>query len=202
MNLQEIINRAININVKPASEWQVVAKETSDKNQVIMGYAIPLTVLVAIAYLLGNVIFPHLGLFSIPYSVASAVVQFLVSFLGMFVSAFIINAIASHFDSKTDINATFKWVVYSFTPVWIVNILIGIVPDLSFVGVVGLYSLYLLWTGASPVLGTPEDKKTGFVLISFFITVAVYFIALMVLLSILSSFFWSSFAAGAENILH
>jgi hypothetical protein len=202
MNIQVLINRAININLKPAEEWQVIANETTDKNQIITGYALPLTILVGVAYLLGGLVFPFLGIFSITYIVGFAVMQFLISLFSLIISAFIITAITSNFGSINDSNTSFRWVIYSSTPFWLIGILVGLIPALAIIGIVGLYGFYLLWAGASPVMKTPEEKKPGFVIVSILIMIAVYAILFLILNSLLKSFVWGAFSGGVTNYLH
>ena len=186
MDFNFIIKRATNIIVKPADEWQVIKNEASDKKQVIMNYALPVIAVVAIASLIGGFIFTR---FSVSYQVLSALIAFIVPFAGMYISAIVINELAPSFGSKKDINAAFKLVIYSFTASFLASIVTGLIPPLFFVGIFGLYSIYLLWLGITPMMETPEDKKVGYVIVSALIIIVINILIWFILNMILTTFY-------------
>jgi len=195
MDFNAIFTRAKNILIQPATEWEVVKGETSDKNTVLKDYALPLIILVAIASFLGGLIFTRFGL-SIGYVVTRAVIAFIVAFLGIYISAIVINELASSFGSKKDINAAFKLVIYSFTPVFIAQIVANLIPPLFFVSIFGLYMIYLLWMGLGSLMETPEDKKVGYVVVSALLIFVIYALLTFFLGLILTTIFVTSSAAG------
>lgn len=195
MDFNAIFIRAKNILVQPATEWEVVKGETSDKNAVLKNYALPIIILVAIASFLGVLIFTRFGL-SIGYVVTKAVIAFIVAFLGIYISAIVINELASSFGSKKDTNAAFKLVIYSFTPVFIAQIVANLIPPLFFVTIFGLYMIYLLWMGFGTMMGTPKDKKVGYVIVSAILIFVIYALLTFFLGLILNTIFVTSSAAG------
>ena len=174
MDLNKLFNRAKNIIVKPDDEWQVIKGETTSKNEVIINYAVPLLVLIAIASLIGSSITKlHLGI-SFTSVLVSVVIVFIIQFTAMYLSAIIINELAPSFGSKKDINAAFKLVVYASTASYVASILGGLIPVLSVLfSILGLYSIYLFWTGITPMMETPDNKKVGYILVWFLIIVAI-----------------------------
>lgn len=195
MDFNAIFTRAKNILIQPATEWEVVKGETSDKNAVLKDYALPLIILVAIASFLGGLIFTRFGLL-IGYVVAKAVGDFIVAFLGIYISAIVINELASSFGSKKDTNAAFKLVIYSFTPVLIALAVYYLIPILFFVLIFGLYLVYLLWMGLGSLMGTPEDKKVGYVIVSALLIFVIYALLTFFRGLILTTIFVTSSAAG------
>ena len=194
MDFNAIFTRAKNILIQPATEWEVVKGETSDKNAVLKDYALPLIILVTIASFLGGLIFTRFGL--IGYVVTKAVIAFIVAFLGIYISAIVINELASSFGSKKDTNAAFKLVIYSFTPVFIAQIVANLIPPLFFVAIFGLYMIYLLWMGLGSLMETPEDKKVGYVVVSALLIFVIYALLTFFLGLILTTIFITSSAAG------
>ena len=186
MDFNFIIKRATNIIVKPVDEWQVIKNEDSDKKQVIMNYALPVIAVVAIASLIGGFIFTR---FSVIYQILSAVIAFIVPFAGLYISAIVINELAPSFGSKKNINAAFKLVIYSFTASFLASIVTGLIPPLFFIGIFGLYSIYLLWVGITPMMETPENKKVGYVIVSVLIIFGVYILIGFILGLILTTFY-------------
>ena len=196
MDFKFIIKRATNIIVKPVDEWQVIKNEASDKKQVIMNYALPVIAVVAIASLIGGFIFPRFYQISVSYQILSAVIAFIVPFAGLYISAIVINELAPSFGSKKDINAAFKLVIYSFTASFLASIVTGLIPPLFFIGIFGLYSIYLLWIGITPMMETPENKKVGYVIVSALIIIVVNILIGLILGFILLSFFVAPAVSG------
>ena len=51
---------------------------------------------------------------------------------------------------------------YSFTAAWLAGIF-NIVPQLAILGLVGLYSFYLLYLGLPRLMKSPEDQSIGYI---------------------------------------
>jgi hypothetical protein len=188
MDLNAIIKRTSNIIIKPAEEWQVISQEKTSKKDVISGFALPYIIVVAIASVAGSYLFSF-GFFSSSYIILSALIAFVVPFLGIFISAYIINALAPSFGSVSNIDNSFKLVIYSYTASFLASIITGFLPVLFFIGIAGLYSFYIFWLGFTPMMKTPDDKKAGYAIISILIMIGVYGILSISLGLILASFF-------------
>lgn len=188
MDLKAIIKRTVNIIVRPNEEWQVISQEVTSKNAVLSGYAIPYIIVVAIASVAGNYLFGF-DFFSFNYILFSAVISFIVPFFGIFISAYIINALAPSFGSVSNINNSFKLVIYSYTASFLASIITGFLPILFFIGIAGLYSFYIFWLGFGPMMKTPDDKKAGYAILSILIIIGVYGVLSISLGLILATFF-------------
>ena len=53
--------------------------------------------------------------------------------------------------------------VYSYTPVLLVNVITSLSWALGFLGLLGLYGVYLLWVGLPVMMKTPEDKRLVYI---------------------------------------
>jgi ABC-type multidrug transport system permease subunit len=173
MDFKFITNRAKNIN------------ETSDKNEVINKYALPLIILGAVSKFIGQIFY------SFHNALMSAVIVFVTGFAVMYISAFVINELAPSFGSRKDINAAFKLVVYSSTASYIAAIIANLHISLVFVGLFGLYSIYLIWVGITPIMKTPENKKIGYVVV---------YVLLLLVISIVFEFILRS-VLGDSNLI-
>jgi hypothetical protein len=63
-----------------------------------------------------------------------------------------------------------------------------IYSPLGILGIVGLYGLYILYLGFAPVLKTPEDKLTGYFVVSLVTILVAYFIIAAILGAITAVF--------------
>jgi hypothetical protein len=64
-----------------------------------------------------------------------------------------------------------------------------VLPPLSILMAFALYSLYLFWEGSTILLGTPDDNKVGFVVVSSLIMLGIYAILSLVIKQILDGIF-------------
>lgn len=188
MDFNSIIKRTSNIIIKPDEEWKVISQENTNKSAVLLGYALPYIIVIAITSAAGSFIFSF-GFFSISYIVISSVFAFVVPFAGIFISSYIINALAPGFGSTSNIDNAFKLVIYSYTAFFLASIITGLFPALFFIGIVGLYSFYIFWLGFTPMMKTPDDKKAGYAIVSILIMVGVYGALTILFGFILAAFF-------------
>jgi len=166
-----LLNHITGILLKPKNEWPVIKQESINVNQLFTGYVAILALIPAIAS------FINLIGHTFKYGIIYAVVSYIFALVGVYVSAFIINALAPKFESKSNMNNALKLVAFSETPVWIAGIF-SIFPPLAVIGsIVSLYALYLLYIGLEPMMETPAHKRTVF----FLVTLVVMAVILMVI---------------------
>jgi uncharacterized membrane protein len=192
-----LIERAKNIMLSPKTEWEAVANEEPNVQQILTSYVLPLALIPAVAILIGWGVIGMWGFTSFNYGIAVALVQLLNAFIAVLVTAFVIDALAPSFGSQKNFGKALQLVAYSMTPVWIAGIL-NIIPTIGWLGsLIGLYGLYLLYLGIAPLMKTPEDKRVGYLIVSIVILLVVYFVIAAILTAILFAVFGlSAFTAA------
>lgn len=188
MEITKIIERAKNLIISSDSEWDIIISENENKNSILKNYAIPLILVGALAAFIGHLIGPRFISPSISYSITSAIMAFIIPIISIFISAYIVDALATSFGSKKNIEGAFSLIIYSSTPAFIAAIVANLHWTLSFVNIFSLFSIYLFWKGIDKIMGTPEDKKLAYVIVSYLVIIGVY----MILGLIVSSIFISS----------
>ncbi len=184
-----LIDRAKNIMLSPKTEWEAVANEEPNVQQILISYVLPLALIPAVAVLIGWGVIGMWGFTSFNYGIAVALVQLINAFIAVLVTAFVIDALAPSFGSQKNFGKALQLVAYSMTPVWVAGIL-NIIPTIGWLGsLIGLYGLYLLFLGIAPMMKTPEDKKVGYLIVSIIILLVVYFIVAAILTAILFAVF-------------
>ncbi|MDE2596020.1 MAG: YIP1 family protein [Sphingomonadales bacterium] len=161
-----IIARAKAILLKPLEEWPKIAGEETTTREVFMHYVLPLAVLAPVAGFIGGQVFGYGALgfhFRPPFvsSLIGAVVAFVLAIVSFFILTLIADFLAPKFGGEHSNERSFKLVAYSTTAVWVAG-LFALFPPLSLLTVLGLYSLYLIYTGVTPMLGVPKDKALGY----------------------------------------
>ncbi len=193
-----LIDRAKNIIISPKTEWDVVANEEPNIQQIITGYVFPLALVPAIALVIGWGVIGIMGFTSFNYGIALALVQLINAVVSVFLAAFVIDALAPSFGSQKNLGRALQLIAYSMTPIWVGGIL-NIIPAISWLGsLFGLYGLYVMYLGFSPLMQTLEEKKIGYIIVSIVVLIVVYFVIAAILTTILLSVFGLSMW-GAAN---
>ncbi len=185
-----LIDRAKNIITSPKTEWDVVANEEPNIQQIITGYVIPLALISAIASFVGYGLVgaPFLGA-SVTGGIVQAIIVIFTAVLAVIIAAFVVDALAPSFGSQKNMGRAVQLFAYSMTPAWIGGIF-NIYPPLSILGALfGLFGLYLLYLGFTPLMQTPEDKKVGYIIVSIVVLIVVYIILGVILSAIFLGIF-------------
>ena len=197
-----LIERAKNILISPAKEWDVIAGEEPDVNKIFTGYVIPLAGAAAVAAFIGygligfNMLGYRMG--GIDWGLYQALVSFIVSVCSVFLTAFVIDALAPSFGSEKNFGRSFQLVAYSYTAGWIGG-LFQILPVIAFLGtILSLYGLYVLYIGMPKLKYTPADKHIGYFVVTLIVLIAVYIVVGLILSAIMEPLFGLSY--GGENM--
>lgn len=163
---KSLIDRAKAIILTPKDEWPKIATETTDQRDILMRYAIPLAAIGPVASFLGGQVFGY-GAFGFSYrpgivaGLSTAVISFVLGLIGLFVISLIADWLAPKFDGESNKLNAFKLVAYAYTASWLAGIF-GLIPSLTIFGLLGLYSFYLLYLGATPMMKVPQEKAGGY----------------------------------------
>jgi Yip1 domain len=183
--------RVVNIVTRPRLEWPAIAAEPRDVAGLYRGYIAPLAAIPVICRLIGmslvGISVPYLGYYriSIGAAAANAVVQYVLGLVGIYVAALVITKLAPTFQSTPDTAQALKLVGYSMTPVWIAGVL-HLVPALSpLVLLAALYSIYVCHVGIAPVMETPADKVTAYLVASAIVLIAVYMVIALLMAALM-----------------
>jgi len=184
-----LVERAKNIIVTPKTEWDAVAAEEPNIQQILLGYVLPLALIPTVATIIGWGVIGMFGFTSFTYGIAMGLVQIINAFLSVLIAGFVIDALAPSFGSQKNMGRAVQLVAYSMTPIWVAGIL-NIFPALSWLaGLIGLYGLFLMYLGLAPLMKTAEDKKVGYLVVSIIILIVVYFVIAAILTAILMAVF-------------
>jgi Yip1 domain len=162
-----VVDRAKNIVLTPRAEWAAIDAEPRDINDIYKSYMVPLALIPALAGFIGTSIIgvgiPGVGTVRIGFfaGLISAVLQFALSLALVYVLALIIDALAPTFQGQKNTLAAFKVAAYSMTPTWLAGIF-AIIPSISFLTLLGLYGIYVLYLGLPLLMRTPQDKALGY----------------------------------------
>lgn len=199
-----LIERVKKIMMSPKEEWLVIEQENTPVAKILTTYLVPLALIPAIASFIGFGLVgysrPFVGHIagSLSFGLIQAIMAFISPFLGVLISAFIISLLAPTFSSLKEFSKSLELVTYSFTPMLIA----GIFYILPFLGIIvllaGLYGLYILYLGFAPVLKTPEDKLTGY----FVVSLVTIFVVMIIIGLIIGGIIAAFSLTGAAMMMH
>ncbi|HEY7385273.1 MAG TPA: Yip1 family protein [Beijerinckiaceae bacterium] len=165
--MNNVVDRAKNIVLTPKTEWAIVDAEPTSIQDIYTRYLVPLALIPAIAGFIGmsivGISVPVIGTVRTGFftGLVQAVLQFGVSLAMIYVFAIVIDALAPTFAGQRNQLAAFKVAAYAMTPAFLAGIF-SLIPALSIFGVLGLYSIYLLYLGLPRLMRTPPDKAAAY----------------------------------------
>ena len=159
--MSPLLQRIRNILIEPRREWPLIASEPGGLRPVLRYVAILALIPAICGYLASAYVGTEVsaGRFheEQPVALVKAVISYLFSFVIVYLTALVIDVMAPLFDTQRNFNNALKLAVYSFTPVWLIGVVL-MVPGLRFLSILGLYAVRLIWTGLPPLMGTPRPK--------------------------------------------
>lgn len=195
-----LIERAKNIIISPAKEWDVIATEQPDTGKIITGYVLPLAGAAALAAFIGYGFLASRYFGGINWGIYHAVSVLVGALAGVFISAFVIDALAPSFGSEKNMGRSVQLVAYSYTAGWVGGLL-AIIPAIAFLGALaGLYGLYLLYLGMPKLKKTPADKHVGYFVVSLLVIIVVYFVVGLIMSRILMPAMGLYYGGGSINL--
>lgn len=166
-----IVGRVRALLLAPRDEWQRIAAERRSRIAILRDHVLPLAAIGPLATLIGSQAFGYgspAGTTAPPplaNALARAAVGYAFAITSLFLLAALAAAIAPRFgadaDRVTNRTRAFRLIAYAATATWLAGV-VGLVPALALFGLLGLYSIWLLHTGAGPMMGIPPARAAGF----------------------------------------
>jgi hypothetical protein len=153
--MDQLFQRVKAIILTPQTEWPVIAAEPGEPAGLFTRYVAILALIPALAGFIGSSLIGRY--MAIGSGLAWAVVSYIMTFVVVFVVALIVDMLAPSFGTQKNFPNALKLTVYSYTPSWLAGIFL-LIPGLSFLTILGLYGLYLLWLGLPPLMRVPKEK--------------------------------------------
>jgi hypothetical protein len=131
-------------------------------SKLYTGYVLPLSVFSALCGFIGMAFIGVLGWrVGIVPGLIAAIIQAAMGVVSVVVMAFITNALAPTFGSRQDMGQAHKLAAYGCTAFFLAGVF-AIFPPLAILALAGLYSFALIYIGMPRLMGTPADKRVGY----------------------------------------
>jgi hypothetical protein len=177
-----LVERVKNLILRPGQEWRAIESEPHTVQDLFTRYVMILAAIPPVASFIGYSLV-GIGVFGNTYRIplAAGVAYMITSYLLMvgavYLMALLIDALAPNFGGRKDFIQALKVAAFFPTASWCAGIF-AIIPSLSIIGfLLGLYSLYLLYTGLPILMKSPEDKTIPYIVV---VTIAVIVIGVVI----------------------
>jgi hypothetical protein len=172
--------RIKNILFTPAEEWARIDTEEATVKSLYLGYACLLAAIGPIARFVGGQIFGYHTLFGVGHpalinGIASLLVGYLLNLGGVYALAMAIDLMAPSFGGARSRIQALKVAVYAWTASWLFAIF-QLVPQVSGLSIIGIYSLYLLYLGIPKLMKAPQDKALVYSVMAIVVALAVWIV--------------------------
>jgi hypothetical protein len=177
----DLVDRAKSIILTPSQEWELIEREQYEIKDLYTNYVMILAAIPAVAGFIGFSIVPLGGILSkygipIPSGIAHMVLDYLFGLGSVYVLALLIDAFAPTFDAEKNMLQAMKLAVFSSTAAWLAGIFF-ILPALSILYLLALYSLYLLYVGLPILMNVREDKHAPYFVVICVMTLVINVVA-------------------------
>ena len=181
-----LVDRVKRILLSPQSEWEVIDGESTTPKALYAGYIMPLAAIGPIATVIGYSVFGirvpfGATVYRVPIgsAITSAIVTYILTLVMVYVLALIIDALAPTFGGTKSSIQALKVAAYASTAAWIAGIF-AIVPGLRMLGILGLYSVYLLYLGLPIVMKATKDRAVAYTVLIVVVEIVLFFVIGMV----------------------
>ena len=157
-NYIKIVQRAWILLTKPEMGWRIVADEQASSKQVTQAYVIPFFILCVLASFLGF-IFNHSDA-GIHFAFIKALLSAMALFGSWWFSVKACKFLVQRLHKKEISDAVSHTLVsYSFTVVFLLNIVLAFFPSLFFLALLAIYTLYIVFVGVGVILDIVEHSR-------------------------------------------
>lgn len=147
-----MIARIKAILMTPRTEWPVIARETAPTGDIFTRYVMPLAAIGPVA-----------GLIGASRGLGFALISYVIGLAMVFVMTFVVEQLAPKFGGEKSRASAFRLIAYSGTAGWLAGIF-NLVPGLRWLGILGLYGIYLFYLGSGPLLSIPPERRVVFII--------------------------------------
>ena len=199
---QALFARAKQILLTPAQAWVEIASEDRPLRDLFIRYAMPLAAIGPVCQFLHGQIFGvgafgfsfHPGLLS---GLMGMVASYVLSLVGLVALIFIADFVAPKFAGEANRDNAAKLVIYGATASFAAGIF-ALLPGLGVLSLLGVYSFYLFYTGATPLMKVPSERAAPYTAVTVLCAIALSLVASAVSAPVTRLFAGSEMASNED----
>jgi hypothetical protein len=193
MDYKFLLRGIKDILLYPSKHWETIYSGNIPVKLIRNSFLIPLIILVSIALTIGSIVFFNSEL-SVLYSIMLGIKSFIVLLATTYLTAYMLGEITYPLDLGKDFNISFRLVVFSLTPFLLCQVVSSVFESLLFINVIGLYGLYIFWTGAEIMLKPQHHKRLPMMIAITVVLIGIYAVTDIFLTMVTDRIYYSYFA--------
>jgi hypothetical protein len=175
MSTKEIINRFLKILYNPVLGWLRYDSDKISFREIISPFFILTLVFLFIARFVGKTL-AYLSVTDAKYIILFAAVSFIIDLLFFLLVVFLTNYLLPFFNIKKSKSKVAALIYISLVPFYVGMILMNLFPGLFFLGLISLYTFFVLYWGVVNLLKPAQSDVIVIYSIISLILIGVYFI--------------------------
>jgi hypothetical protein len=179
-NIGTTLSMAWGMLMRPRATWsQIANSEDNDQtsHKLLITYILPLAAILPISAYFGEE-FLMPSVFSVGWQLglAKALINYVLAVVMVYLMAVFVRLFVGIMSTRPSFGACLKLAAYAATPIWLSGIF-WLNPDLGKIMLaMGLYSLYLTYTGLGSLFGLSDSKSVSLVFVIFLIVMILAFV--------------------------
>ena len=168
MNYKSLFHTALLLISSPARAWEEIRLE-EDRRTVFTAFVYPMIGLCGLSVFIGSLLLKGWsGPESFQYAMTQCCAVAVSLFGGYFLAAYLINALRVRlFMQDDDINLTRQFAGYAMVVPFLLQIIIGVLPDFNIIAMLlQFYIVYVVWEGSRSLMEVEEKDRLRFTVIS------------------------------------
>lgn len=163
---RSILARIKCLLLKPKEEWPVIAGERTSIGGLMLSYVAIIAAIPVLAQMIGMLLF-GVSVLGVTYrppimtTLTTALGQYVLSLIAVGIVAVMIDVLAPKFGGRRNLTQAFKVAAYGSTAAWLAGAT-ALAPAISFLAILGAYSLYLIYLGLPVLMETPREKSLAY----------------------------------------
>ena len=168
MNYKSLFHTALLLISSPARAWEEIRLEEV-RRTVFTAFVYPMIGLCGLSVFIGSLLLKGWsGPESFQYAMTQCCAVAVSLFGGYFLAAYLINALRVRlFMQDDDINLTRQFAGYAMVVPFLLQIIIGVLPDFNIIAMLlQFYIVYVVWEGSRSLMEVEEKDRLRFTVIS------------------------------------
>ena len=168
MNYKDLLHRTLQLISSPARAWEEIRLE-EDRRKVFTAFVYPMIGLCGLSVFAGSLLAKGWdGPQSFQYAMTQCCAVAVALFGGYFLAAYLINGVCVRFfHMKDDLPLVQQFAGYALVVPFLLQIIIGILPDFSVIALLLLfYIVYVVWEGSRVLMQVADSFRLRFTFVS------------------------------------
>ena len=141
---KNLLIRLRNLILRPASEWEKIESEDKKLNNILSEFSLPLIAVATLATFLDYII-NYQG-FAVELALKQSLATFTSLFGGLYLVYLTLKFLLPYFGIAATNDYSFALAAYSSGLWYLINLISSLIPELLFLQLFSLYTLYIVWT--------------------------------------------------------